>query len=571
MTAPGRGSSVADPLQFLLDIAQRVQTREELEPALRELVEGLARLQGWDVGEAWVIDSDGRTIEMGASWLRDEALAPFVRDAAGHGYWPDRGIVRRVWEGQRVAWYEDLMAVDRKDFLRWQAAERHGLRASALVPINAGDRTLAVLVFFATEPRERDEQALRLMRTAAAQVAWLLERRVQTDARHRDQALLAISEGSFRTLFAENPLPMWVFDTTTFAFLEVNEAAIDLYGFSREEFLDRTILDVRPPEDREPLLAMLRDEPSPINHAGHWRHLTADGRLLDVDVTSHATTFEGREARLVVARDIGEQLRAERELERERESQREQLARQAEELERRVVERTRQLSAVNRELEGFSYSVSHDLRAPLRAIDGFSLALLEDHGDGLDERGRHYLNRVRTATQHMGRLIDDLLALSRVGRAALERRAVDLAEVARGILAELQETGPGRSVEVVVPPTLPVAADRNLMAVLLHNLLANAWKFTSRTEGARIELSAARVDGEMAYTVRDNGAGFDMRYAEQLFTPFQRLHTVDEFPGTGVGLATVRRIVQRHGGRVWAEGEIGRGAAFHFTLGEGTA
>ena len=566
MTAPGRGSSVADPLQFLLDIAHRVQTREELEPALRELVEGLARLQGWDVGEAWVLGGDGKTIAIGTSWLRDEALDAFVRDSAGRGYQPDRGIVRRVWEGQRAVWYHDLAIVDRKEFLRWEAAERYGLHAGALVPIVAGERTLAVLLFFATETRERDEQALRLMRAASAQVAWLLERRVQTDARHRDQALLAASEGSFRSLFAENPLPMWVYDTTTFAFLEVNEAAIDLYGFSREEFLDRTILDVRPPEDRQALIEAVKSERPQLSRSGSWRHLAADGRVLDVDVTSHATTFEGREARLVVARDIGQQLRAEREEER----QRGQLERQAEELERRVAERTAQLTAVNRELEGFTYSVSHDLRAPLRAIDGFSLALLEDRADALDERGRHYLERVRAATQRMGLLIDDLLALSRVGRVAVERREVDLAEVARGVLLELQELEPERVVEAVVPPTLPAAADRSLMAVLLHNLLANAWKFTSKTDRARIELGAERLDGEMAYTVRDNGAGFDMRYAERLFAPFQRLHTVDEFPGTGVGLATVRRIVQRHGGRLWADGEVGRGAAFHFTLGEGT-
>lgn len=375
------------------------------------------------------------------------------------------------------------------------------------------------------------------------------------------------TEESFRQLFAANPVPMWVFDTTTLAFLEANQAAIDLYGFSREAFLERTILDIRPAEDRMALLAMVRSERPPLNHSGRWRHLTADGRTLDVDVTSHATTFEGREARLVVVRDIGPELRAERYEERRRA----ELQRLAGELERRVAERTAELTDLNRELEGFTYSVSHDLRAPLRAIDGFSLALLEDGGAALDERGRHYLDRVRAASRRMAMLIDDLLALSRVSRAELARRKVDLAEIARGVLKELEELEPERAVEVVVPRSLPVAADRNLMTVLLHNLLTNAWKFTARTEGARIELAVERQDGEMAYTVRDNGAGFDMRYAEQLFVPFQRLHSVEEFPGTGVGLATVQRIVRKHGGRVWAKGQVGRGAAFHFTLGEGTS
>jgi hypothetical protein len=550
---------VADPLNFLLDIADGVQRSDELEPALHVLVEGVGRLQGWDVGEAWVLAGDGRTIEVGAWWVRDEALAPFVIDAAGHGYHPGRGIVRETWEARRAAWHEELLALPADAFLRLDAARRHGIRSAALVPVLAGERTLAVLLFFSTEARRRDEASLRLMRAAAAQVAWLLERRVQTFARDREHELLVASEGSFRELFANNPLPMWVFDTTTLAFLEVNQAAIELYGFGREDFLDRTILDIRPPEDRGPLLALVSAQRPLLSRSGRWRHLTADGRVLDVDVTSHLTTFEGREARLVVARDIGREVRAEREEERQRE-----------ELERRVAERTADLTDLNRELEGFTYSVSHDLRAPLRAIDGFSLALLEDRGDVLDERGRHYLERVRAATQRMGLLIDDLLALSRVSRAELARRKVDLAQVARGVLAELQELEPEREVEVVVPRTLPAAADRNLMTVLLHNLLANAWKFTARTDRARIELRGERLDGEMAYTVRDNGAGFDMRYAEQLFVPFQRLHTVEEFPGIGVGLATVQRIVRRHGGRVWGEGEIGRGAAFHFTLGERT-
>jgi DNA-binding response OmpR family regulator len=221
-----------------------------------------------------------------------------------------------------------------------------------------------------------------------------------------------------------------------------------------------------------------------------------------------------------------------------------------------------ELERKNKELEAFSYSVSHDLRAPLRAIDGFSQALLEDYAGLLDERGRDYLGRVRGAAQRMGELIDDLLLLSRVSRAELRRGPVRLTETARAVAAELASKHPERSVAVEIAEGLVAEADGRLCRVLLENLLGNAWKFTAKTREARVEVGMAGS----AYFVRDNGAGFDMRYAEKLFAPFQRLHGEAEFPGTGIGLATVHRIVDRHGGRVWAEGAVGRGATLFFTL-----
>ena len=233
----------------------------------------------------------------------------------------------------------------------------------------------------------------------------------------------------------------------------------------------------------------------------------------------------------------------------------------------------RELEGANRELEAFSYSVSHDLRAPLRSIDGFSLILLEDHSDALDEEGRNYLGRVRAASEHMGHLIDDLLDLSRVSRGPLRRELVDLSAMAQNIVQQLRKAEPERDVEFVAQEGILAFGDANLLAVALENLLGNAWKFTSRRPGGRIEFGA-EGQGEQRYLaptyfVRDNGAGFDMEYADKLFGAFQRLHTPDEFEGTGIGLATVARIVHRHGGRVWAEGEVGRGAAFFFTLGGG--
>ena len=222
--------------------------------------------------------------------------------------------------------------------------------------------------------------------------------------------------------------------------------------------------------------------------------------------------------------------------------------------------------AVNRELEAFSYSVAHDLRAPLRSIDGFSLALLEDCADVLDEAGKQHLRFVREAAQDMAALIDGLLSLSRVTRSELRRETVDLAELARNILAQLRRAAPGRNVETVIADDLLAEGDARLLRGLLENLLGNAWKFTGKQGAARIEVGLTDAGGERAYFVRDNGAGFDMAYAAKLFGAFQRLHSASEFEGTGIGLATVQRIVHRHGGRVWAESAVGRGATFFFTL-----
>ena len=230
-------------------------------------------------------------------------------------------------------------------------------------------------------------------------------------------------------------------------------------------------------------------------------------------------------------------------------------------------ELVRDLEHKNRELESFSYAVSHDLQAPLRRIDSFSRAVLESQGDKLDEPGRRYLERVREASQHMAQLIDDVLYLSRVTRADLREQDVDLSVLATLILSRLQESEPARKVEVKVRPAVVVSGDGQLLRIALENLLENSWKFTSQQPEARIEFGVTQASGEPTYFVRDNGAGFDMTYADRLFGPFQRLHPQNEFAGSGIGLATVQRIIHRHGGQVWAEGLVGQGATFQFTLG----
>jgi light-regulated signal transduction histidine kinase (bacteriophytochrome) len=236
------------------------------------------------------------------------------------------------------------------------------------------------------------------------------------------------------------------------------------------------------------------------------------------------------------------------------------------ELERRVTERTRQLEAANRELEAFAYAVSHDLRAPLRSMSGFSQILQENAPPGLDEKSRHYLQRIHDASVRMSSLIDDLLNLSRIGRSELTARPISLSQIAAEAAAAIRERHPTREVQLEITQGMEVSADPRLLRIALENLLSNAWKYTSRSPQARVAVGTQTGDSGPVYFVRDNGVGFDMKYADKLFVPFQRLHPESEFPGSGIGLVTVQRIVARHGGRIWADAKPDEGATFYFTI-----
>ncbi|MGH7845643.1 MAG: sensor histidine kinase, partial [Candidatus Binatia bacterium] len=278
-----------------------------------------------------------------------------------------------------------------------------------------------------------------------------------------------------------------------------------------------------------------------------------DGKRIHVSLTvSPIRDAQGQVAGVSsISRDITDRIEAEESIEKLNED-----------LKYRALE----LEAANKELESFSYSVSHDLRAPLRGINGFAQALLEDCAGQLDEEGKSHLARVCAASQHMGELIDDLLSLSRVTRKEMRRDKVDLSALASSIAAELKQTQLPRSVEFVITPGLVAEGDISLLRVVMRNLLDNAWKFTAKQAQARIEFGRAAGNGQSNYFVRDNGAGFDMAYSGKLFGAFQRLHSTTEFEGTGIGLATVQRIIHRHGGRVWGEGVPERGATFYFSL-----
>jgi PAS domain S-box-containing protein len=372
---------------------------------------------------------------------------------------------------------------------------------------------------------------------------------------YRAEQALKESEQRYRTLFESNPHPMWVYDLDSLRFLTVNDAAMAHYGYSRDEFLAMTIKDIRPAEDIDPLMDAIHDEET-LHAPLPWRHRLRDGRLIYVEISSHTLDYAGRRARMVLAHDITERRLAQQALEQVNET-----------LERRVAERTRELALSNRELESFAYSVSHDLRAPLQVIDGFGRALLSRHTEALDPQGRHYLERIRDNTRQMSELIDDLLSLARVTRTEIRAEPVNLAPKAAQTIERLRQRWPERQVTVEIDEDIHCCGDPRLLAVVLENLIENAWKFTGRTPGARIRVGRkAGEGGETVIFVADNGAGFDMAYSTKLFNAFQRLHASSEFEGTGIGLATVHRIVTRHGGRVWAESRPGEGAVFQFTL-----
>lgn len=524
---------------------------------------------------------------------------------------------------------------------------------------------------------------------------------------------------SYRYLFESNPHPMWIYDTETLGFLAVNDAAVAKYGYAREEFLTKTIRDIRPPEDLPRLLRNIADLKPGLDQAGIWRHITRDGRVLSVEIISHTVEYDGRPAELVLARDVteewqagegvaqkGRELAALNALGRKinaslslplvtetairmvaelaasdfallffREGEvlvlqnvatpeshshipvhrvgeclcglaarsgealyssdihhdrrctweeckkagfrsfaaiplrsgdetvgvlglasltkrdfsiqdsfletvadqvsaalrnarlYEQVRKQAAELERRVEERTEELAAKNRELETFAYTVSHDLKAPLRGIKGYSHLLLQDHAPQLNEEGRRFLGNIRDAAGQMNRLIDDLLAYSRLERRPLARTRINLRPLVEALVAERGEEIRSRGVEVVMTFACPsVSADRDGLAMVLRNLLDNALKFTRDVPSPRIVIEEEESPEGCRLRVSDNGIGFEMKYHDRIFGIFQRLHRTEDYPGTGVGLAIVRKAVERMGGVVRGESAPGRGASFVLEL-----
>jgi PAS domain S-box-containing protein len=338
-----------------------------------------------------------------------------------------------------------------------------------------------------------------------------------------------------------------------------NTGAEKMYGWRSEDAVGKIASELLKTEFPIPLEKIKAQ----VFARGHWEgelvHTTQDGRSITLASTwvLHKDKDGKPRAFLQINNEITERKTAE-----------EEIRRLNTELELRVEQRTAQLIAVNRELEAFSYSVSHDLRAPLRHINGFSRALMEDYAGTLDEVGNGYLNEICDASREMSKMIDDVLKLARVTRSEMKDEPVDLTAMANDIVEDLKTLDPDRVVDVRIEPNIQVSGDKRLLEFVVGNLIGNAWKFTSGRPAGAIEFGTEVSNGNKVLFIKDNGAGFDMRYADKLFGAFQRLHSTEEFEGTGVGLATVKRIIERHGGRVWAEAEPDKGATFYFTLAE---
>jgi PAS domain S-box-containing protein len=363
-----------------------------------------------------------------------------------------------------------------------------------------------------------------------------------TEQRKAEEALKE-SEERFKTLAAASPVGLGVVSISEGKFLFVNPAYEKAFGYSPDELLNLQSPDIYEDiSDRERILNLLKQNDNKAEYEVKLKR--KDGSTFWGLCSTRPINFDGKLALLGAFIDISDRKQAEEDLKKY----------------------TADLEMANRELEAFSYSVSHDLRTPLRTLDGFSEMVIMDYGEKLDETGKDYLNRIRKASQTMSRLTEDILKLSRITRADMRRDEVNLSEMAGSIADELKVAQPGRQAEFIIASDIIVNGDKALLQILLRNLMENSWKYSSQRLNTRIEFGVSHQEARTVYFIKDNGIGFDMKYADKLFQPFQRLHTDKEFPGTGIGLATAQRVIRRHWGEIWADSEVGKGTTFYFTL-----
>ncbi len=440
-------------------------------------------------------------------------------------------------------------------FTLWRdGALKRGYASSIVFPLRADDKVFGAITIYSKEADPFSEEEVKLLTELADDLAYGIMTLRMRAAHKAAETALRSSEARYRNLFETMSegfsIDEIILDDlgkpVDLRYLEVNPAFERHTGLKAADIVGWTTLELFPTAERVWFerygKVALTGEPA---HFEEW--FGPLGRYYEVSVYR---TEPNRFA--VVFIDITERKKAEVDILK---------------LSENMAARNLELESVNKELDAFNYSVSHDLRAPLRTVSGFSKIIFEDYADKLDDQGRDYLARIKNGSDRMTHLIDDLLRLSHISRQNVERMDYDLSTLASAVVNSLREAAPVRNAEVVIAEGLRAVVDPNLMKIALTNLFDNAWKFTSKIENARIEFGVTEKDAKIVYFVKDNGAGFDPAYAERMFRPFQRLHSEKEFEGTGIGLAIVERIIRRHDGRVWAEGEAGKGATIYFTLG----
>jgi PAS domain S-box-containing protein len=545
-------------LRAISNCNQTLLRAEDEQTLLNEICRIVCNEAGYRM--AWVgyaEHDDAKTVRP-AAWAGinegylESAMIVWANTERGRG--PTGTAIRT---GQAVC-IEDFMDASKAEPWREKGLQR-GYRSNLALPLKDDQgEVFGALTIYSTEPNAFPPDEVRLLEELAGDLAFgIMVLRVRAARKRADEALLE-SQALYRSLVDQMPAGVFRKDAAG-RYVFVNSYFCLMRNISPDQFLGKLPAELS--ETENPFKDQSPEHHDRIMKTGCTievmeEYRRADGKSLffhvvKIPVFNSEGKIIGSQGVLI---DVSERKRAE-----------EEIRKLNAELEERVRQRTAQLETANKELESFSYSVSHDLRTPLRSIDGFSRILLED-ADRLNDEGKDSLRRIRAASQRMGQLIDDMLKLSRITSSNLHCKPADLSALAHNIAAELQATAPQRRVEFVIAPDLTACGDAHLLQIMLENLLGNAWKFTSRQPDARIEFGLTQQQGEPVFFVRDNGAGFEMAYANKLFGAFQRLHSTTEFPGTGIGLATVQRIVHRHGGRVWAESQVGHGATFYFSL-----
>jgi PAS domain S-box-containing protein len=562
----GQGNAIG-AASVVMDITERRQAQQLLnwEKTAMELISGTSLLH--DVLEGLMyglekqapgalcsillLDEDGIHLRHGAAPSLPEA---YNRAIDGAAIGPSAGSC-----GTAVYWNRQVIVPDIGSDPLWagyrELALGHGLRACWSTPIvGSMGKTLGTFAIYYREPRQPLPSELDLIARSAHIIRIAVERKQAEEA-------LRESEEKFRTLFENAGDAIFLMEGEQFA--DCNARTLQMFGCqTRNQIVGHPPYEFSPPrqpngrDSRECAVEKITAAFSGQPQFFEWMHTKLDGSPFPAEVTLNTVTLGGQVMLQAIVRDISERKRAEEEIRTLNAG-----------LERRVQERTAELQAANKELESFSYSVSHDLRAPLRAMDGFSRIVVKNYSERLDDEGRRMLEFIRGGAQRMGHLIDDLLAFSRLGRQTLDPTPIDMHALAQRVFEELAALDPGRKLRLDLRPLPPARGTQAMIRQVWVNLISNAIKFTRDRETGEIEIGARHgEDGGDVYYIKDNGAGFDMRHVSRLFGVFQRLHGMEEFEGTGVGLALVQRIVHRHGGRAWAEGETNRGATFFFTL-----